>query len=197
MFLYLRSFENLNFQISKTQTYFLLTKVIQIKNGPTSKFYDFWRWTTFILVIWLSGIVVVTFFTVLVVPYVTRHHCSICDGGWHKRPPALCLQLPTLCLHHSADGCQLSCANTLFSMCQHKSILAKCGLILKFARLNWRVLNHLYLHPNYLSFWLFRYIPKLLLIIVAIDHVGSALWSLSRQYTNDLKRESEIYFTSY
>jgi hypothetical protein len=67
-----------NFQISKIQTYFTSTKLIQIKNGSTTKFYNFWRWTAFILVICSSGIVVATFFTSLI-------HLSHSFFKLHKR----------------------------------------------------------------------------------------------------------------
>jgi hypothetical protein len=63
MFLHSESLEKLKFQIWEIQTYFLLIKVIQIKIDSTTKLYSFGRSTTFILVIYLSGTVVVILFT--------------------------------------------------------------------------------------------------------------------------------------
>ena len=64
-FLYPMSFTKFEFQILEVQTYFSLRRWFQIKKFSTTKLFNLWRSTTFILV-FLFDIVVVILFTNLI-----------------------------------------------------------------------------------------------------------------------------------
>jgi hypothetical protein len=65
-FLHLRPFENFKFSNFKNSDVLYFNKSNSNKNDSTTKFYNFWTWKTFILVICSSRIVVTIFFTNLI-----------------------------------------------------------------------------------------------------------------------------------
>ena len=65
-FLHPMSFTKFEFQIWEVQTYFSLTRWFQILKKSTTKLFNFWRSTIFILIFFSLDIVVVILFTKLI-----------------------------------------------------------------------------------------------------------------------------------
>ena len=88
LFVHPRLFEKIKFQIWEIQMYFSLVKLIQIKKCSTTKLSNFWRSTTFILVICSSDIVVVMLFTNLI--YLSSsfmklyERCRFCEHRYYR-----------------------------------------------------------------------------------------------------------------